>query len=109
MFYYLLYKSKIIPQWLSGWGLIGAALYLLSGFFPLFGHDSRSTIYVILEIPLAVNEMVLAVWLIVKGFNASAVSELSAETSLKYKVSGVSLYNKGLSSPSGPTGKDANF
>jgi hypothetical protein len=109
IFYYLLYKSKLIPQWLSGWGLIGAALYLLSGFFPLFGHDSRSTIYLILEMPLAVNEMVLAAWLIFKGFNASAVFELSAEKPLKYKVSGVSLYNKGLSSPSGSTGKDGSF
>jgi hypothetical protein len=80
MFYYLLYKSKLIPQWLSGWGLIGAALYLLSGFFPLLGHDSRSAIYLILEAPLAVNEMVLAVWLIAKGFNPSAIAILPVKT-----------------------------
>jgi hypothetical protein len=74
MFYYLLYKSKLIPRWLSGWGLIGAALYLLSGFLPLFGHGSRSTIYLLLEAPLGVNEMVLAVLLIAKGFNPSAIA-----------------------------------
>jgi hypothetical protein len=82
MFYYLLYKSKLIPQWLSGWGLVGATLYLLSGFFPLFGHDSRSTIYLILEAPLGVQEMVLAVWLIVKGFNSSVTASLSVKTEL---------------------------
>jgi hypothetical protein len=80
MFYYLLYKSKLIPQWLSGWGLVGATLYLLSGFFPLFGHDSRSTIYLILEAPLGVQEMVMAVWLIAKGFNPTTVASLPAKT-----------------------------
>ena len=84
-FYYLLHKSKLIPQWLSGWGLVGATLYLLSGFFPLFGHDSRSTIYLILEAPLGLNEMVLAVWLIVKGFNPSAIASLSVKTELNEK------------------------
>jgi hypothetical protein len=81
MFYYLLYKSKLIPQWLSGWGLAGATLYLLSGFCPLFGHDSRSTIYLILEAPLGVQEIVMAVWLIVKGFNPSSIAFLSVKTS----------------------------
>jgi hypothetical protein len=32
----------------------------------------------LLVIPLGVNEMVLAVWLIVKGFNSSAINSLSA-------------------------------
>ena len=71
---YILYRSKLIPRWLSGWGLIGATLYLGSGFLPLFGHDSRSTIYLLMEAPTFLQEMVLAVWLIVKGFNPSAIS-----------------------------------
>jgi hypothetical protein len=85
MFYYLLFKSKLVPHWLAGWGLIGATLYLLSGFFPLFGHDSRSTIYLILEAPLGVNEIVLAVWLIVKGFNSSALASPSAKIEFNEK------------------------
>jgi hypothetical protein len=72
MLNYILYRSKLVPRWLSGWGLIGAVLYLASGFMPLFGYDSRSTIFVISEIPLGVYEMVFAVWLIVVGFNPSA-------------------------------------
>jgi hypothetical protein len=31
MLNYILYRSKLIPRWLSGWGLIGATLYLGSG------------------------------------------------------------------------------
>jgi len=72
---YILYRSKLIPRWLSGWGLIGATLYLGSGFLPLFGrYDSRSTIYLLMEAPTFLQEMVMAVWLIVKGFNPSATA-----------------------------------
>jgi hypothetical protein len=71
---YILYRSKLIPRWLSVWGLIGATLYLGSGFLPLFGHDPRSTIYLLMEAPLGLWEMFFAVWLIVKGFNPSAIA-----------------------------------
>ena len=64
MIYYLFYQSKLIPRWLSVWGLIGAILYLASGLFVMFSVD-----FGILMAPLALQEMVLAVWLIVKGFN----------------------------------------
>jgi hypothetical protein len=49
-------------------------LYLASGFLPLFGHGSRSTIYILLEVPLGLQEMTFAVWLIVKGFNPAAIA-----------------------------------
>ena len=74
MLNYILYRSKLIPRLLSGWGFIGAILYIASGFLPLFGYGSRSPIYVYMEIPMGVNEMVFALWLIVKGFNSSAIS-----------------------------------
>ena len=64
MIYYLFYRSKLIPGWLSVWGLLGAVLYLASGLFTMFGLD-----FGFLEAPLALQEMVLAVWLIVRGFN----------------------------------------
>ncbi|MCJ7473051.1 MAG: DUF4386 domain-containing protein [Actinobacteria bacterium] len=74
MIYYVFYKSKLIPRWLSGWGIIGAIPYLAAGLMALFG-----TTLDILMIPLAVQEMVMAVWLIVKGFNPSAIASLSAK------------------------------
>lgn len=76
---FILYRSLLIPRWLSGWGLIGATLYLVSGFLPLFGHDPRSTIYLLMEAFLGVWEMVFAVWLIVKGFNPSAITSRSVK------------------------------
>jgi len=71
MFYYLLYKSKLIPRWLSGWSLIGAVLFLASAFLAMFGYGSESTIYLLFNAPGGLGEMVFAVWLIVKGFNPS--------------------------------------
>jgi hypothetical protein len=74
MLNYVLFRSKLVPRWVSGWGLIGAALYLSSGFLPLFGYGSRSTIFTLLNVPLGLQEMVLAVWLIVKGFDSTAIA-----------------------------------
>ena len=82
MLNYILYQSKLIPRWLSGWGFIGATLYLASGFLPLFGHGTRSTIYNLMEAPLFLQEMVFAVWLIVKGFNSSAIASGSSKTDI---------------------------
>lgn len=78
MIYYLFYKSKLIPRWMSVWGLLGSVLYLAEGFLHLFSLN-----FSILMIPLALLEMVLAIWLIVKGFNnPPIVSESAKITSL---------------------------
>jgi len=80
MFYYLLYQSKLIPRFLSVWGLIGATLILAAGLLDTFGPSHSSTITTLLDLPIWVQEMVLAVWLIVKGFNPSAIASGSAKT-----------------------------
>jgi hypothetical protein len=72
--YYLFYQSKLIPRWLSIWGLIGAILYLAAPLLAMFGIVSE-----ILMAPLALQEMVLAVWLIVKGLNSSENTSGSAK------------------------------
>lgn len=73
IFNYLLYRTELVPRWLSGWGLIAIAPYLAAGLLAMFGIiDTLSPTFVILNLPLGLQEMVLAVWLIVKGFNSSA-------------------------------------
>jgi len=67
--YYVFYQSKLIPRWLSSWGLIGATLYLAAPLLRLFDVTLE-----ILMLPLAVQEMVLALWLIVKGFNLTDIT-----------------------------------
>jgi len=65
-----------VPRWLSVWGLVGAALYIVPSLGSMFGLSLG-----VLMAPTAVQEMVLAVWLIGKGFNPRAVvAETSGET-----------------------------
>jgi hypothetical protein len=69
LFYTLLYQANLIPRWLSAWGLIGAVLVFVLGVVGMFGH-----FVVYLAIPIAVQEMVMALWLIVRGFNPTALA-----------------------------------
>jgi len=68
--YGLLYQSQIVPRWLSTWGLIGAVLILVAGMRGLYGHSPTSTLSILLTLPIGVQEMVLAGWLIIKGFTS---------------------------------------
>jgi hypothetical protein len=79
MLYFVFYQSKLIPRWISVWGLVGAIIYLASGLLVMFGSIT-STISDVLQLPIFLQEIVLAVLLIVKGFNPSAVASLSAKT-----------------------------
>jgi hypothetical protein len=73
-------RSGIIPRWLSGWGLVGVILGAVAGLFVMFRVIiTLSTVQVLLNIPIGVNEIVLAVWLIVRGFDASADAPRSAQ------------------------------
>ena len=81
MFYAVLYQSRLVPRWISVWGLAALIPYLAAEFLALFALlDPLSSTSVLLHIPLAVQEMVLAVWLIVKGFSPSALAAARAKT-----------------------------
>ena len=81
MYYTVFYQYRLVPRWLSGWGLVGIALTTISSvlvmlhIIPGFG-----TVQVVSNLPIALQEMVFAVWLIAKGVNPSAVASLSAKT-----------------------------
>jgi len=79
MFYAVLYQSRLVPRWISVWGLAALIPYLAAEFLALFALlDPLSAIGGLLHIPLAVQEMVLAVWLIVKGFSPAAIASVPA-------------------------------
>jgi Domain of unknown function (DUF4386) len=69
MFYVLLFQSRLVPRWLSTWGLVGAALYIVAPLGSMFGLSLG-----VLMAPLAVQEMVMAGWLIAKGFSPAALA-----------------------------------
>ncbi len=82
IYYYLFYRSRLIPRWLSGFGIAAIILMGVASVLSLFS-DSPITGYVALAAPIALQEMVLAVWLIVKGFNSSAIAAEPAEPATK--------------------------
>lgn len=79
MFYSVLYQARLVPRWISGWGLIGVILYFASGLLMMPGLITSTTNNV-LQLPIFLQEMFLAVWLIVKGFNPSAIASVSPKT-----------------------------
>ena len=75
MLYYMFYQSKLIPRWISVWGFVAIILHLATGFLIIFRLQSPfSTINTVMNFPIFLQEMVMAVWLIVKGFNPSAIA-----------------------------------
>ncbi len=77
LYYWVFYRSKIIPRWLAGWGFIGAALSLAVSLYSLFNPNFvMSWMHTLLNAPIAFQEMVFAIWLIVKGFNSESVQQM---------------------------------
>lgn len=80
MYYAVLYTSNLIPRWLSGWGFLGVILGLVAILYATFTNSfGFESVHTYLSIPIGVNEIVLAIWLIAKGFNTSAIASLYAE------------------------------
>jgi hypothetical protein len=66
---FLLYQSRLVPRWLSAWGLIGDVCLLAYGVMGILGSNTTAfDITALLAAPIAVQEMVFALWMILKGF-----------------------------------------
>ncbi|MHB9032475.1 MAG: DUF4386 domain-containing protein, partial [Anaerolineae bacterium] len=91
MVFIVFYQMRLIPRWLSGWGLVGAGLYsiakIVSIFSPLHTALSIGEGVGLLLVPTAIQEMVFAVWLIVKGFNQSAITAGAEKTATNERLS----------------------
>jgi hypothetical protein len=69
--YTVLYQARLVPTWLSIWGLIGGALLLVRTVLEMYGVEFSAAMQGVFAAPIGINEMVLAIWLIAKGFNAT--------------------------------------
>jgi len=78
--YISFYRTRLIPRWLSVWGFIGVVTSMAGALLNFFHMDPGIGFY--LEMVIALQEMVMAVWLIAKGFNPSAIAALSAKKGL---------------------------
>lgn len=66
IFYYLFYRVELIPKWLSLWGILATVLLMLVNLLETTKYIPQVPI---LYLPIILNEVVLAFWLIIKGFN----------------------------------------
>jgi hypothetical protein len=91
--YFLFYQTRLIPRWLSGWGFMGAVLYFAAPLVSMLGPGhlalSFDSALGFLLAPLALQEMVFAVWLIAKGFNPSPTLARSTTQTSAFSASGV--------------------
>ena len=78
MFYFLLYRSRIVPRWIALWGLVAIPFYVAAYLLAMYAViGTNSTEQTLLFMPLGVQEMVLAIWMIARGFRPAAVSSTS--------------------------------
>jgi hypothetical protein len=71
LYYWAFYRARLTPRWLSVWGLLGIVLYGAAALWAMLSRTDFND-YSILLAPLGLQEVVLALWLIVKGFNPPA-------------------------------------
>lgn len=70
MYSFIFYKSKLVPRFIPIIGMTGAALVFICSILVMFDVIEQVSVWgAILAMPVAANEMILAVWLITKGFN----------------------------------------
>ncbi|TYB54319.1 DUF4386 domain-containing protein [Nonomuraea sp. PA05] len=68
LLFWILHRSRSVPRWLSAWGIAGIVPALVASFLVLFGRTGVVTpLYLAMTTPLAVQGLVLAGWLIVRG------------------------------------------
>ncbi len=75
--YLTFYLTRLIPRWLSVWGFIAVVTSMTAALLKFFHMDTGYGFY--LEMVMLPQELVMAVWLIVKGFNPSAMAALSTK------------------------------
>ncbi len=77
LLFYSLYQSRLVPRFISIWGLIAVALVLAWNLLEALGIEINGGM--ILALPMILDEVVLGIWLIVKGFNIPAAASGSLE------------------------------
>lgn len=78
LLYYIVFsQSGLIPRWLSGWGIVAVTMGFTASILVVFQVvEPMSPPQIILNLPIFLQEMVLGVWLIAKGFSPCAIAAL---------------------------------
>lgn len=76
LFYYLLYQMKLVPRWISVWGLIAVVLVFTWNLLEFM--DISLDAGIVFGLPIILNEIFLGIWLIARGFNSPSTEIDSA-------------------------------
>jgi len=80
LYYIIFYRTRLVPRWLSGWGIIAVIFTAASSLLVMYDLIAPfSAGQIILNLLILPQELVLAVWLIVKGFNPSVIASKSPQ------------------------------
>lgn len=78
LLYTLFLKSGLIPKWISVWGILAALFSAAASILVLFDTvEIVASEYIILNIPTVVQELVLAVWLLMRGLNKNTLESFA--------------------------------
>ena len=75
--YAILYRSALVPRTLSILGLVGVGGLVVGNVLAQFGIGHNAWYMMVLFVPIMASEIILALWLIVKGFSADARDPLT--------------------------------
>lgn len=77
LFYVLLFKTKLVPRYISIWGIVACFTLLIANITKSLGVSSPALDA--LMVPIFANEIFLAIWLMAKGFNPTSIASASAK------------------------------
>jgi len=80
IYYSVMYRARLIPRWLTGWGIAAALLLLTACLLAAFSRNAVTS-YTILIVPIAAQELAFAAWLILRGFDPRAQNRAAASLS----------------------------
>jgi hypothetical protein len=76
---FMMWKTRLVPRYLSVLGLVGGTALLAAGIAVVLGSiEAGSTPQVLATVPEFFWELSLGVWLLVRGFNTPALAALDA-------------------------------
>jgi hypothetical protein len=74
----LFFKTRLVPRFISVWGLVGVAVAITGLVADMFGSSVGMEVY---AMPLGLCQIFLAIWLIAKGFDPSAIDPEASRSS----------------------------
>ncbi|MBA2631946.1 MAG: DUF4386 domain-containing protein [Chloroflexi bacterium] len=81
-FWYLFYRSRLVPRVLAAWGIAGYAIFASGAVLEILGSE----VGLILSVPAGLFEMAIGIWLIARGFSSPVTASRSVRADASIAV-----------------------